>query len=403
MLAQAPFFQGGQTMEMHLPQSVRTVKERLEQAGFLAYLVGGCVRDFLMGVSPQDYDMATDARPDEVKACFADFTVVETGIRHGTVTVIADGQGVEITTFRTDGNYLDHRRPESVAFTSCLADDLARRDFTVNAMAFGRDGLQDPFGGREDLRRGRIVCVGDPERRFEEDGLRILRAMRFAATLGFAVEDGTARAVHAKAPLLDSISFERKLSELKKLICGQAAAQVLLEFADVMERLIPELSDGGTDWREGLRRMPMLPPRHEVRLAALLSSLSGEGAAAVLTRFKADTVTKRRVSASVAEQNAPLDSRSDTLRLIHRVGFASAADAAWLQNRPDVASAIRDIEKSGAPVSVRQLAVNGDDLMALGIRKGKAVGDGLEALLLQVMDGELPNDREALLSAAARL
>ena len=210
------------------------VLERLNVAGHRAVLVGGCVRDRLMGRTPHDYDAATSARPEQIREACAPMRVVETGVRHGTVTVLSGGLPVEVTTFRREGRYTDHRRPDRVEFTVDLGEDLARRDFTINAMAWEPSGLTDPFGGRADLAAGVIRCVGEPERRFGEDALRLLRALRFAAQLDFRLEEGTAAGVRACAPQLACVSRERVAEELKRLVCGPAAGRVLLDCPEVL-------------------------------------------------------------------------------------------------------------------------------------------------------------------------
>lgn len=385
-------------MKMCLPNSVKTVMDGLEQNGFCGYLVGGCVRDFLMGIEPHDYDLTTDALPEQIKACFEDRRVIETGIQHGTVTVIVDGEHIEVTTFRIDGDYTDNRHPTNVSFTPNLQEDLARRDFTVNAMAYGKEGLQDFFGGQKDLRDKIIRCVGDPDRRFEEDALRILRAMRFASTLGFEIEENTAHAIFERAHLLENISFERKRDELGKLLCGRDAVGILLQFRKVVEGVIPELTadKGAIDRR--IRQLESLPQLVRLRLAALLSPLGTEVAADVLSRFKTDNLTKRRICAAIEEQNAPLQTRAEVHRLIYRVGFDAATDVAWLQDNASARELILQAKETATPVSLRQLAVNGEDLTNIGVPKGREVGELLEKLLLQVIDGTLPNEREALLN-----
>lgn len=385
-------------MKMRLPNSVKTVIDGLEQNGFCGYLVGGCVRDFLMGIEQHDYDLTTDALPEQIKACFDDRRVIETGIQHGTVTVIVDGEHIEVTTFRIDGDYTDNRHPTNVSFTPNLQEDLARRDFTVNAMAYGKEGLQDFFGGQKDLRDKVIRCVGDPDRRFDEDALRILRAMRFASTLGFEIEENTARAIFEKEHLLENISFERKRDELGKLLCGRDAMRILLQFRRVVEGVIPELTadKGAIDRR--IRQLESLPQLVRLRLAALLSPLGADIAVDVLSRFKTDNLTKRRICAAIEEQNTPLQTRAEVHRLIYRVGFDAATDVAWLQGNAAARNMILQAKENEAPVSLRQLAVNGEDLTNIGVPKGREVGELLEKLLLQVIDGTLPNEREALLN-----
>ena len=226
---------------MEIPGYVQAVLEALEAAGHEAWCVGGCVRDALLGREPGDWDVTTSARPEETLAVFP--TQGEpTGLKHGTVTVKTPGGPVEVTTYRIDGTYRDHRRPDSVIFTASLEADLSRRDFTVNAMAANlRGAFRDPFGGREDLRQGILRCVGDPDRRFQEDALRILRGLRFSASLGFSLEPGTAAALRRNRKLLGEVAPERIQVEFFKLLPGKAAAQVLRTYPEVFGVFWPEL------------------------------------------------------------------------------------------------------------------------------------------------------------------
>ena len=224
-----------------IPAQALQVLQTMEENGFEAYLVGGCVRDLLRGKSPQDWDMTTSARPEQVLALFEGHAI-PTGLQHGTVTVRADGYSFEMTTFRVDGDYEDHRHPDHVTFTDSLAEDLKRRDFTVNAMAMDLRGkLTDLHDGREDLTAGVIRCVGDARKRFGEDALRILRAIRFSSTLGFQLEEETEKAVHELAPLLRDVAAERIREELLKLLCGENTVQVLLRYPDVLGVFLPEI------------------------------------------------------------------------------------------------------------------------------------------------------------------
>ena len=228
-------------VNLKIPAYVRETLTALETAGHQAYCVGGCVRDTLLGRVPGDWDVTTAARPEQVLALF-DGCAIPTGLKHGTVTVRAEGMGIEVTTFRADGTYTDHRRPDAVTFSRRLEDDLSRRDLTVNAMAMDRRGqITDLFGGREDLKAGVLRCVGDPERRFREDALRILRTLRFAAVLGFAIEPRTAAALHETAPLLKYIAPERILSEMDRALCGGHILPVLLDCGmDILNPIQPE-------------------------------------------------------------------------------------------------------------------------------------------------------------------
>lgn len=229
-------------MTMDMPKNVDIAINLLQSAGFEAYAVGGCVRDSLLGKTPNDWDITTSAKPEDMKSVFADFHCIDTGIKHGTVTVVIDGEPLEITTFRLDGEYEDNRHPKSVTFTSNLGADLGRRDFTVNAMAYSKKtGTVDLFGGQNDLKNKIIRCVGDPDRRFNEDALRILRALRFASALDFEIEEKTAQSLLKNRALLGNISEERIAKELLKLVCGKGAKRILTDFAPVLFEILPEL------------------------------------------------------------------------------------------------------------------------------------------------------------------
>ena len=225
-----------------MPCFVRQILERLNGAGFEAYVVGGCVRDALLGRQPHDWDVCTSALPQEVIECFSDYTVHPTGIQHGTVLVIQEGEGVEVTTFRTESGYSDHRHPDQVTFVHSVEADLARRDFTINAMAYSPNrGLADPFDGRRDLEKGIIRCVGEPMQRFQEDGLRILRALRFAARYKFSIEAETSRAMNDCRELLNYIAVERIFQELKGFFSGGSVRGLMLEYREIFAVFLPEL------------------------------------------------------------------------------------------------------------------------------------------------------------------
>ena len=268
-----------------IPEYVGTALALLRGAGFEAYPVGGCVRDLLRGEEPHDWDVTTSAQPPEIKAVFRDFTTVDTGIRHGTVTVLLGGRPLEITTFRTDGGYLDHRHPTSVTFVSDLTEDLRRRDFTVNAMALGEGGtVIDPFGGQADLRASVLRAVGDPRLRFEEDALRILRAIRFCAKMGFDIEPETMRAMEEKASLLAQVSGERIYGELQGIVMGDHALKALLTCAVPLSAALPEIKDSiGFDqrnrhhiydvWEHTARALQSAPKDRLIRLALLFHDI----------------------------------------------------------------------------------------------------------------------------------
>ncbi|MBQ7546708.1 MAG: tRNA nucleotidyltransferase [Clostridia bacterium] len=378
---------------MTLPQGVQTILSVLRQGGKRGVLVGGCVRDACMGLPAHDYDIATDATPAETLELFRDFRVLETGIKHGTVTILIDHEPFEVTTFRIDGDYRDHRRPDRVTFTTRLADDLARRDFTVNAMAFDGQMLIDPFGGQQDAQAHILRCVGDPDVRFNEDGLRILRALRFAAVLDFVIEPQTSDAIHRCRNLLEQIAVERLFAELRKLLGGQNAYAVLRGYADVMRVFLPELSD------DGIEAIRHTPADGLLRLALLTEGSDAESA---LRRLRAD---KKTIRAVVQLHTLTL---TDARHLLAEAGIQQAhrfADYAAVCDRIDADRQARlhvelDVLEQDKPcLSLRDLAVNGRDLQSLGLT-GQEIGQALERLLEEVLSGRLPNERAALLDAA---
>ena len=409
-------------MDMFLPAPVKAALSRLEAAGHDAFVVGGCVRDQVLGVTPHDYDICTSAVPQEMQRVFAGERTIETGIRHGTLTVLLSGMPLEITTFRVDGEYLDGRHPASVRFARQVEEDLSRRDFTVNAMAYSpRAGLVDPFGGRQDCRAGLIRCVGKAEERFREDALRILRALRFSARLGFPIERDTDRALRAGKEQLKKISRERIAAELTGLLQGKEAERVLKGYPDVIVTVLPELralTQSG-QWHASLRAVRFSPLDPVNRWAAFLQHCGTEEENSPAL---AETVLKSlKMSAKMTDGAVQLISwkdaalKPDTLQeLLVRVG----PDAAEKLIRLRAANRLSQGEREGtvhqdtqrlleqlssllarnACFTLAQLAVNGRDMAAAGL-KGPAIGQALNGLLLRVARGELPNEKEALLSA----
>lgn len=382
-----------------LPPAVACVLERLEQAGYAADLVGGCVRDALRGVTPHDYDVTTAATPDEILAAFADRRVLTTGVQHGTVTVLIGEEPVEVTTYRVDGNYRDGRHPESVRFTTSLTEDLARRDLTVNAMAYSpRRGLTDPFGGRQDLQVGVLRTVGVPEQRFREDALRILRAMRFSSVLGMTVEPQTAAAMHALRQSLLCVSAERIFSELYKLLGGTDAYDVILEFADIVRVFLPELRP---EMPISKQRFTSLP--QNTRFYALFEpTAKPDRVAEACRRLRTPSALLRVGERIQALRHAPLCREGEVATLLFHAGREAACEIARLREAegecPGASQRIEAFLASGRPYTLAQLAVRGEDLVRCGYR-GAEIGEGLHALLMDVMEGRLPNVREALLAA----
>ena len=387
---------------MDLPIDVLYIIERLGASGFSAHVVGGSVRDSLIGRSLGDFDITTNATPDETKAVFEGCKTVDTGIKHGTVTLVLGGIPYEITTYRVDGDYKDNRHPDSVRFTDRLEEDLARRDFTVNAMAYSPDaGLSDPFGGREDAARKIIRAVGDPRVRFDEDALRILRALRFASVLGFDIEDTTANAARELAPHLESISKERIYTELKKLIMGVDATKILTEYSEIFEIIL-----GGIVIEKMPEKALFDIADYYSRLVSifLLNTSDPEAySERVLTELKTDKFTRTHTKSVLSAYNgASFDTQRDSLLTIVRYGEEVAEGVLALgillgrftdRDRVTFTNALA----SGIPYKISGLAVRGTDLLSLGI-KGERVGEMLSRLLCAVINGEVANTKDDLIN-----
>ncbi|MGN1369242.1 MAG: CCA tRNA nucleotidyltransferase [Aristaeellaceae bacterium] len=399
-----------------LPAGAAFVLNRLHAQGYQAYVVGGCVRDTLLGREPKDWDLCTNALPEEMQRVFADCHVIETGLRHGTLTVMYEHEPFEVTTFRVDGAYADHRHPDEVIFVSDVKDDLARRDFTVNAMAWSpTTGLVDAFGGQKDLAAGIIRCVGDPRKRFDEDALRIMRALRFASVYGFAIDPATEEAIHALKHTMADVAAERIRVELAKLLCGAGAGAILRDCGDVFCTIMPQLK--AVDWARTVCGVEAVPPTEVFRLTMLLREVSIAQVKDMLLGLKLDNATRERVLTLVENQNwAFLPQRHTMLKCLSAFGeeitrqllLVRRAKHIALQERPVEAidaeitaltNVLNAVLADGVCYTVKDMAVNGRDLMALGA-KGKAVGECLNHLLDLLMAETLPNERDALLCAA---
>lgn len=441
-----------ENIRFSLPPWAAKAIELLEQAGYEAWFVGGCVRDSLLGLSPKDWDVTTSATPEEMKGCFPGYPVLETGLKHGTLTVLFDRQSVEITTYRADGSYLDHRHPQDVTFSRSLEDDLSRRDFTVNAMAYHpKRGLRDAFGGQADLKSRTLRCVGEPERRFREDALRILRCLRFASVLDFSIDPTTAEALQKEQNLLENVSRERIREELTKLLCGQRAAEILRAYSPVLFFVLPELlpmKDCTQEhpyhcwglWEHTLHALAAVPPDPILRWAALLhdsgkpevksfgpdgtahfyghAEKSGKIAERVLDglRFSKDETEKILTLVRLHGEQFPMP-EIRVKRLLGKFGpegfqaLLSLIRADWEGQAPEKleerlpaleaakALAQRVLEQQDC-LTLRDLAVNGNDLLALGFSSGRPLGEALNKLLEEVLENRLSNEREALLRRA---
>ena len=387
------------SLKMNLPYPVRYALNALRRAGYQAYCVGGCVRDSLLGLEPDDFDLTTSALPEETLALFKREHTLTVGLKHGTITLIKRGMPIEITTFRIDGEYEDNRRPEEVTFTSRLEEDVLRRDFTVNALCWNeQEDVVDSVGGVDDLNARIIRCVGDPDTRFQEDALRILRALRFSSKLDFDVDEATAQAVLRNRELLHNIAVERIAAELYKLLSGRRAEQVLLQFRPVIEVILPPLSAlSEEDYLCAARRVSLVSPVPEMRLAALMYDLPGEQLEETAMRLKLSKKGRQFMLTLTryAREGAPR-TRSGMRRLMQEVGEEALCAVVELQNACALALAHLVIQQ-GDCVTLRQLAVNGQDLFLLGLPR-KKTGDMLNRLLDQVIEGALPNQKEALLN-----
>ena len=431
-----------------LPREGLFVLERLEQHGFESWFVGGVVRDLLRGAEAHDSDLASAATPQDVIAAFPDDPVLTTGARHGTVTVVVDHVPVEVTTFRTETTYADSRHPDEVRFASKLEDDLSRRDFTVNAMALHPTrGLVDLFGGREDLRRGVIRCVGDPAERFREDALRILRALRFASKLSFCLDAATADAARRGKGSLSLLSRERVQSECTGLLCGENVRQVIVSYYDILSQPFPFLSAmAGFDQHNEHHCFDLLghtaavvgaiAPVPRLRLAALLHdcekpacfSLDADGvghfyshasrgaktAETLLRGLKYDNATLARVPLLVKWHDAPLEETPRMLkRRLNQMGEDALRDLLALQRADTLGLAPRyhdrlahfdrleamldEVLAQDACFSVKKLAVSGNDLKELGLR-GREIGQAQRRLVDAVIDEKVKNEKDALLA-----
>ena len=388
-------------MRFELPPGALEVLRRLNAAGHQAYAVGGCVRDLARGVPPHDYDICTSALPAQTERCFAGERVVETGIKHGTVTVLMAGEPYEITTFRTDGDYLDGRHPQSVAFTDSLTEDLRRRDFTINAMAYHPDiGLRDPFDGQADIARRMIRCVGDAGARFSEDALRILRALRFAAELGFDIAPDTARAMRELSGRLALISRERIAAELLRALNGENAVPVLRAFDTVLLAALPDYPAAALP--EALHALAILPRGDTVLRLAVLLSPCGEAGARALASLKPSRALSAQVLALTAAAGADI-SRAELPLWLARLGETQLRRLLTLQGREELLACLPALLAQHPPLTLGELQINGRDLTAAGLPAGAELGRALSALHRRVLLGELPNERGALLAAAKKM
>lgn len=442
-------------MTMDMPKNADIAINLLQSAGFEAYAVGGCVRDSLLGKTPNDWDITTSAKPEDMKSVFADFHCIDTGIKHGTVTVVIDGEPLEITTFRLDGEYEDNRHPKSVTFTSNLGADLGRRDFTVNAMAYSKmTGTVDLFGGQNDLKNGIIRCVGDPDRRFNEDALRILRALRFASALDFEIEEKTAQSLLKNRALLGNISEERIAKELLKLVCGKGAKRILTDFAPVLFEILPELQPMYKNshdnphhcydiYEHTLIAVESIDPEPTLRFAMLLHDcgkpavkkfdengvahfyghqrISAEISAQILARLKVSNKFRDEILFLVSNHDRwelyentekmprylskfGLDGVLNLLKVMRADVLAQSPEyRCRLDQIADAEETAKNLAAQKPCLSLSELQINGRTLMDIGIPQGRKLGAVLAQLLDEVIDGVTKNTQEALTTRAREI
>nr|DAJ47509.1 MAG TPA: Nucleotidyltransferase [Caudoviricetes sp.] len=440
--------------KIDMPPNANVIIHALQNAGYKAYIVGGCVRDSVINRFPHDWDICTSARPEQMFEVFKDYRVIETGLQHGTVTIIIDGEQYECTSFRIDGVYSDNRRPDSVTFVDDLTEDLRRRDFTINAMAYNdEEGLIDPFDGMGDIKRGIIKCVGNAADRFNEDALRILRAIRFAAQLDFAIEKNTSFELCRQREFLANVSAERITGEFNKIVISDRFAGMLIKYLDIFEQFIPELED--------MNNFPQNNPHHIydvlihtfytviscqndliLRLAALFHDIGkphsyqdeadgirhfvghnivgADMTDKIMRRLKYDNNTRNAVVQLVLYHDSSFIAKPSAVkRWLNKVGEIQLKrlidlrradiegqrvfyDREKMRKIDDFANVLNQVLEEQQCFSLKDLAINGDDLIALGFVPGKELGEVLTGLLNSVTDDALPNDRETLLKEAQK-
>ncbi len=386
-------------IDINIPEHINEIIECLQNAGFEAYIVGGCVRDALLGINANDWDVCTSALPEAVKGILVGYNVIETGIKHGTVTAVKNSCICEITTFRSDGDYTDHRRPDSVSFTSDIKSDLSRRDFTVNAMAYSpASGLIDLFGGDSDLNSKILRCVGDAKKRFDEDALRIIRALRFSACLGFQIEKETKEAIFSCSNLTEYVARERIFNELKRLICGDFAAEVIREFSSVFEKIFKlNISE------ENIEKIKNAPQDVSTRLALLFYNTDSKVVYSVLKNLKSDNKTVENVCFLLENKDIVLE---EDLIILRKVLSDFGRERALLLAEfiftakcytPFQIESIRNRIKKTPVITRSTLELNGSDIMELGVCPGKEIKKLLSFALKAVICDECPNEKAELI------
>ena len=436
--------------DIALPSGAENIIVRLHKFNYKAYVVGGCVRDSILGKTPNDWDICTDATPDKVIEVFADYRIIPTGLKHGTVTIMVNDVPYEITTFRIDGDYSDNRRPDNVEFTTDIVEDLSRRDFAINAMAYNpMAGLIDPFNGLSDIQNKLIRCVGNANDRFNEDALRIMRALRFASTYGFVISEDTSTAIHCNKMLLNNIAKERINTELCKLLYGKGVLEILLNYSDIISTIIPEIKPC-IGFNQNNRYHQYTVYDHiahavanytgsdiVVKVALLLHDIGkptcytedengghfhGHGvpsskiAKEVVDRLRFDNCSQRSIVELVLYHDAIIEPTTKVVkRWLNKIGEQQlwrlldirmadilAHSEGTRESRVERCIAIKNIAKdiiaSRQCFQLKDMAVNGNDVIAAGISQGKQIGETLNWLLNMVINGEVKNDKDELLN-----
>lgn len=391
-----------QNENIKIPRGAEIILERLKLRGYDGYIVGGSVRDAIRGLAPSDYDITTDALPEKTQEIFSDMRTIEVGLKHGTLGVMSEGELYEVTTYRIDGDYTDSRHPDSVTFTKNIKDDLSRRDFTMNAIAYNSDvGFVDAFGGIDDIRARVIRAVGCPAKRFSEDALRILRALRFSSTLCFEIESETSRAIFEKAHLLSDISRERIFVEWKKLLSGNDAYRVITDHASVLAFVLPSLDKIKLPSREFFDSGD--ESVREISLFIKSSTEPAEAYRVAMEYLRADRHRQDVGLKVITHISDSIEDRRDIKRLLSKIGEEATAlllrvRECVCERKEPYGEALEEILTRGEPYSIKHLAVGGEDIKSLGIL-GREVGEALSYLLELVIDNAELNERSTLISA----
>ena len=417
-----------------IPSEVLYIIELLQENSFEAYIVGGCLRDCIMSNTPKDWDVATSALPEEIKECFKEQRVIETGIAHGTITVVVNSFTVEVTTYRVDGVYSDNRHPDRVDFTKSITEDLSRRDFTINALAYNPStGLVDPFNGIKDIKDNIIRCVGNTNQRLKEDSLRILRALRFASILSFLIEENTSKAILSNKELLQNISKERISKELIGIVTGYSVKQILMEYKDIILEIIPELQylySNSEILKTTLNRIIVTPSDGIMRYAVLFTTIATNNLSEVVNeeelkkikdilkgfKYSNDFIKAVLLLIEYSDINISLD-RTQIKKYLSFLGVErfkqlvqirrawqltdTKGDTVFIYD--EIIQLIDEIEEGKECYSLERLAVNGNDLLELGFARGNKIGEILNQLLDMVIEERIVNEKEVLLEHLQKL